>query len=61
VGRAAARLRELRAELRARWPDDERRRRSLWFELVTPEFLDCAVAGQDEEVELRIARCLSQS
>jgi precorrin-2 dehydrogenase/sirohydrochlorin ferrochelatase len=61
VGRAARRLTEVRAEVRARWPHDEVRRRAFWFDLITPEFLDCAVAGQDEEVELRITRCLSQS
>jgi precorrin-2 dehydrogenase/sirohydrochlorin ferrochelatase len=61
VGRAARRLTEVRAEIRARWPRDEARRREFWFELITPEFLDCAAAGQDEEVELRIIRCLSQS
>lgn len=61
VGRAARRLAALRGEVQARWPGDERRRRALWFQLVTPELLDAAVAGRDEEVESRIARCLSQS
>lgn len=61
VGRAAERLKVLRAAVRERWPSDAERRRALWFELITPEFLACAIAGQDEEVELRIARCLSQS
>lgn len=61
VGRAADRLTEVRAEVRARWPEDEARRRAFWFELITPEFLDCAAAGRDEEVEERITRCLSQS
>jgi hypothetical protein len=40
---------------------DDVRRRVFWFEMVSPGFLDCAIAGQDEEVELRIARCLSRS
>jgi precorrin-2 dehydrogenase/sirohydrochlorin ferrochelatase len=61
VGRAAERLKVLRAAVHERWPSDAERRRALWFELITPEFLACAIAGQDEEVELRIARCLSQS
>lgn len=60
LGRAAARLRELRAQVRARAPGDEPRRRAFWFDLVTPEFLDSAIAGRDEEVEQHIARCLSQ-
>lgn len=61
VGRAARRLAALRDEVQARWPRDEARRRALWFRLVTPELLDAAVAGRDDEVESRIARCLSQS
>lgn len=61
VGRAARRLAALRDEVQARWPRDEARRRALWFCLVTPELLDAAVAGRDDEVESRIARCLSQS
>lgn len=61
LGRAARRLADVREQMRARWPQDEERRRSAWFSLVTPEFLDAAVAGRDEDVELRIARCLSQS
>ncbi len=40
---------------------EEGRRRTRWLELVTPGFLDCRIVGQDEEVELRIARCLSRS
>lgn len=59
LGRAAARLQILRDEVRSRWPDDEERRRALWFQLVTSEFLDAAIAGRDEDVENRIARCLS--
>jgi siroheme synthase-like protein len=61
VGRAAARLAAVRAQVQARWPHDEARRRGLWFTLITPEFLDAAVAGRDDEVEHRISRCLSQS
>lgn len=61
VGRAAGRLEEVRDEVRARWPDDEARRRAFWFELITPDFLDSAIEGRDEEVEARISRCLSQS
>lgn len=61
VGRAAERLRSLRRAVRERWPDDAERRRALWFQLITPEFLTCAIEGRDEEVEFCIARCLSQS
>lgn len=61
LGRAAERLARLRDEVQARWPGDEARRRDLWFRLVTPELLDAAVEGRDEDVESRIARCLSQS
>jgi precorrin-2 dehydrogenase/sirohydrochlorin ferrochelatase len=61
LGRAVDRLRGTRAEVHARWPDDEGRRRAFWFTLITQEFLDCAIAGQDEEVESRIEACLSQS
>jgi siroheme synthase-like protein len=61
LGRAAARLAALRGEVQARWARDEGRRRALWFELITPEFVDDAVAGRDEDVERRIGRCLSQS
>lgn len=61
LGRAANRLAAARAEVRARWPEDESRRRAAWHELITPDFLDAAIAGRDYEVELRIARCLSQS
>jgi siroheme synthase-like protein len=61
LGRAANRLSALRDEVRARWPCDEARRRGFWFSLVTPEFMDDAVAGRDADVETRIARCLSQS
>lgn len=61
LGRAARRLAELRTEVQARWPEDEDRRRALWFSLITPDFLDVAIAGHDEEVESRISRCLSQS
>jgi siroheme synthase-like protein len=61
LGRAAGRLRAVREEVRDRWPADEARRRAFWFRLVTPEFLDCAIAGQDDEVEIRIEQCLSQS
>jgi precorrin-2 dehydrogenase/sirohydrochlorin ferrochelatase len=61
LGRAAGRLEAVREEVRARWPDDEARRRAFWFDLITPEFLDRAVEGRDEEVEARISRCLSQS
>ncbi|MDB4948876.1 MAG: uroporphyrinogen-III C-methyltransferase [Gemmatimonadetes bacterium] len=61
VGRAARRLVALRTEVQARWPGDEGRRRAMWTSLVTPAFLDDAVAGRDAELETRIARCLSQS
>ena len=61
LGRAAARLAALRGEVQARWAGDEGRRRALWIALITPEFVDDAVAGRDEDVERRIGRCLSQS
>ncbi len=61
LGRAARRLSSLRGEVRARWPGDEARRREVWFELVTPELVDAAIAGRDDEVETRIERCLSRS
>lgn len=61
LGRAADRLRALRSEVRARWPGEEERRRHFWFALITDDFLDCAIAGRDEELENRIQACLSQS
>ena len=61
LGRAATRLARVRKQLRDRYPADEARRRDAWFSLVTPEFLDAAIAGRDADVEQRIARCLSQS
>jgi precorrin-2 dehydrogenase / sirohydrochlorin ferrochelatase len=61
LGRAARRLAEVRGDVQARWSGDEGRRRAFWFELITPEFLDLAVAGRDEDVEQAIRRCLSQS
>ncbi|HEU0300069.1 MAG TPA: bifunctional precorrin-2 dehydrogenase/sirohydrochlorin ferrochelatase [Longimicrobium sp.] len=61
LGRAASRLAGVREEVQARWPADEGRRRAFWFELITPEFLDLAVAGRDQDVEQAIRRCLSQS
>jgi siroheme synthase-like protein len=61
LGRAASRLARVRKDVQARWPADEGRRRAFWFELITPEFLDLAVAGRDEDVEQAIRRCLSQS
>ncbi|MBW3654701.1 MAG: bifunctional precorrin-2 dehydrogenase/sirohydrochlorin ferrochelatase [Gemmatimonadetes bacterium] len=61
LGRAAGRLAEARADVQARWAGDEARRRAFWFSLITPEFLDLAIRGRDEEVERAIARCLSQS
>jgi siroheme synthase-like protein len=61
LGRAARRLAGVREDVQARWPADEGRRRAFWFELITPEFLDLAVAGRDEDVEQAIRRCLSQS
>lgn len=61
VGRAAGRLDAVREEVRARWPGDEARRRAFWFDLITPDFLESAIGGRDEEVEARISRCLSQS
>ena len=61
LGRAARRLAEVRGEVQARWSGDEGRRRAFWFELITPEFLDLAVAGRDQDVEQAIRRCLSQS
>lgn len=61
LGRCAARLAALREELQARWPDDEDRRRRFWTALVTEEFVDLALAGQDEEVESHIDVCLSRS
>ena len=61
LGRAARRLAEVRADVQARWAADEPRRRAFWFHLITPEFLDLAVQGRDEDVEQAITRCLSQS
>lgn len=61
LGRAAGRLAGARAEVQARWAGDEARRRAFWFSLITPEFLDLAIRGRDEEVDRAIARCLSQS
>ncbi|MBW3569763.1 MAG: bifunctional precorrin-2 dehydrogenase/sirohydrochlorin ferrochelatase [Gemmatimonadetes bacterium] len=61
LGRAASRLARVRDEVQARWAADEARRRAFWFELITPEFVDLAVAGRDEDVEQSIRRCLSQS
>lgn len=61
LGRAAARLARVRDHVRRRWPESEARRRDAWFSLVTPEFLDAAIAGRDAEVEQHIDRCLSQS
>jgi precorrin-2 dehydrogenase/sirohydrochlorin ferrochelatase len=61
LGRAASRLAEVREQVQARWAADESRRRAFWFELITPGFLDLAVAGRDEDVEQSIRRCLSQS
>lgn len=61
LGRAAGRLSALRGEVRERWPADEERRRAAWFHLITPEFLEAAIAGRDDEVEHRITACLSQS
>ncbi len=61
LGRAARRLADVRADVQARWAADPSRRRAFWFELITPEFLDLAVAGRDEDVEQAISRCLSQS
>jgi siroheme synthase-like protein len=61
LGRAARRLAQVRAEVQARWAADEPRRRAFWFDLITPGFLDLAVAGRDEDVEQSIRRCLSQS
>jgi siroheme synthase-like protein len=61
LGRAARRLAQVRAEVQARWAADEPRRRAFWFELITPGFLDLAVAGRDDDVEQSIRRCLSQS
>lgn len=61
LGRAARRLAQVRAEVQARWSADEPRRRAFWFELITPGFLDLAVAGRDDDVEQSIRRCLSQS
>lgn len=61
LGRAAGRLARVREQVRARWPGDEARRRSAWFSLVTPEFVDAAIAGRDEDVEHSISTCLSQS
>jgi precorrin-2 dehydrogenase/sirohydrochlorin ferrochelatase len=61
LGRAARRLARVREEVHTRWPDDGERRREAWFGLVTPEFLDAAIEGRDEDVEHRIAACLSQS
>jgi len=61
LGRAARRLARAREEVRTRWPHDGVRRREAWFNLVTPEFLDAAIEGRDDDVEHRISACLSQS
>ena len=61
LARAADRLRAARGRVQDRWPQDEARRREFWFTLITPEFLDSAIAGRDEDVESRIEACLSQS
>jgi len=61
LGRAATRLAGVRDRMRQRFPESEAHRRDAWFALVTPEFLDAAIAGRDAEVEQHIARCLSQS
>lgn len=61
LGRAARRLARVREEVRTRWPEDGARRREAWFGLVTPEFLDAAIEGRDDDVEHRISTCLSQS
>jgi siroheme synthase-like protein len=61
LGRTATRLAQVRDHVRQRWPESEARRRDAWFNLVTPEFLDAAIAGRDAEVEHHIDRCLSQS
>ena len=61
LGRTVDRLRETRAAVQARWPEEEERRRAFWFELITQEFLDSAIAGRDDEVESRIEACLSRS
>ena len=61
LARAVDRLRSLREEVQTRWPDDEARRRGLWFNLITQEFLDDAIEGRDEEIESRIEACLSRS
>jgi siroheme synthase-like protein len=59
--RAVARLARLRDEVARRWPEDEAARRRFWFALITPEFIDLARAGRDEDLEARIEGCLSQS
>ncbi|HEX8904963.1 MAG TPA: bifunctional precorrin-2 dehydrogenase/sirohydrochlorin ferrochelatase [Longimicrobiaceae bacterium] len=61
LGRAATRLAAVRKEIRARWPKDGGKRRAAWHDLITPEFLDAAIGGRDDEVEHRISACLSQS
>lgn len=61
LGASARRLREAREALRRRWPHDEARRRAAWAALVTPELLEAALDGRDDDVERRIAACLSQS
>lgn len=61
LARSIERLRAARSEVQARWPEEEDRRRAFWFALITQDFLDCAIAGQDEEVDSRIEACLSRS
>lgn len=61
LGRVARRLEQLRETVRGRWPADGDLRRDFWTRLVTPEFVDLAIAGRDEEVESRISICLSRS
>lgn len=55
-----ARLRALRAELRARWPEDEPRRRAFWAELFDDDMAEAALAGRLAEVQNRIDACLSR-
>lgn len=60
VGAAAERLVRLRAEVAARWPEDAERRRRFWQELITPEFVELALAGDDEGLEAWIEGCGSR-
>ncbi|MGH7458849.1 MAG: precorrin-2 dehydrogenase/sirohydrochlorin ferrochelatase family protein [Longimicrobiaceae bacterium] len=61
AGKAARRLSGVRKLIHGRWPDDPERRHRCWQELVSEEFVDAALRGDDQDVKERIERCLLQS